>query len=41
MIKFCLGMITGGIIVAYNPEVLNWFVTSGMRDNIVSVLEGV
>lgn len=41
MIKFGLGMVTGATLVVYNPEVLNWFVTSGMRDNIVAVLNGV
>ena len=41
MLKFILGMIAGGALVVYNPEVLNWFVTSGMRDNIVTVLNGV
>ncbi len=41
MIKFGFGMIAGGALVIYNPEVLNWFVSSGMRDNIVSVLQGV
>ena len=41
MIKFGFGMIAGAALVAYNPEVMSWFVTSGMRDNIVAVLNGV
>ena len=41
MIKFVLGMIAGAMLVTYNPEVMNWFVTYGMRDNIVAVLNGV
>jgi len=41
MFKFVLGIIAGAALVIYNPEVMNWFVTSGMRDNIVAVLNGV
>jgi len=39
--KFCFGFVSGIALVAYQPEVLNWFVSSGVRDNIVSVLNGV
>lgn len=41
MIKFGLGVFSGIALVIYQPEVLNWFVSSGMRDNIVAVLNGV
>lgn len=41
MIRFILGIFAGIGLVIYQPEILNWFVSSGMRDNIVSVLNGV
>lgn len=41
MIRFILGIFTGIAAVIYQPEILNWFVSSGMRDNIVSALNGV
>lgn len=41
MIRYVLGVISGVALVIYKPEVLSWFVTSGLRDNIVSVLNGV
>jgi len=41
MIRYVLGVISGIALVVYQPEVLNWFVTSGLRDNIVSALNGV
>jgi hypothetical protein len=36
-----MGVISGVALVVFQPEVLNWFVSSGLRDNIVSVLNGV
>jgi hypothetical protein len=41
MISYIMGVISGVALVVFQPEVLNWFVTSGLRDNIVSVLNGV
>lgn len=41
MISYIMGVISGIALVVFQPEVLNWFVTSGLRDNIVSVLNGV
>jgi hypothetical protein len=41
MISYIMGVISGVALVIFQPEVLNWFVTSGLRDNIVSVLNGV
>ena len=41
MLKYIMGVISGVALVIWQPEVLNWFVTSGMRDNIVAVLNGV
>jgi len=41
MIVYIMGVISGVALVIFQPEVLNWFVTSGLRDNIVSVLNGV
>jgi len=36
-----MGVISGVTLVIFQPEVLNFFVTSGLRDNIVAVLNGV
>ena len=41
MFKFVMGVISGIALVIWQPEVLNWFVSSGLRDNIVAVLNGV
>jgi hypothetical protein len=41
MISYIMGIFSGIAIVIYQPEILNWFVSSGMRDNIVAVLNGV
>ncbi len=41
MFKFIMGVISGVALVVWKPEVLNWFVSSGLRDNIVAVLNGV
>jgi len=41
MISYIMGVISGIALVVFQPEVLNWFVSSGLRDNIVSVLNGV
>ena len=41
MVRYILGVISGVALIAFQPEVLNWFVSSGMRDNIVAVLNGV
>lgn len=41
MITYIMGIFSGIAIVIYQPEILNWFVSSGMRDNIVAVLNGV
>jgi hypothetical protein len=41
MISYIMGVISGVALVVFQPEVLNWFVSSGLRDNIVSVLNGV
>tara|TARA_S200002703_G_C3724168_1_gene222484 strand:+ start:367 stop:492 length:126 start_codon:yes stop_codon:yes gene_type:complete len=41
MIRFVIGVFSGIALVVYQPEVMSWFVTSGMRDNIVAVLNGV
>lgn len=41
MFSYILGVISGIALVIFQPEILNWFVSSGMRDNIVAVLNGV
>ena len=41
MITYIMGVISVVALVIFQPEVINWFVSSGMRDNIVSVLNGV
>ncbi len=41
MLKYIMGIISGVALVIWQPEVLNWFVSSGLRDNIVTVLNGV
>jgi hypothetical protein len=41
MISYIMGIFSGIAIVIYQPEILNWFVSSGVRDNIVAVLNGV
>ena len=41
MISYIMGVISGVALVVFQPEVLNWFVSSGLRDNIVAVLNGV
>jgi hypothetical protein len=41
MIRFILGVFSGIALVIYQPEILNWFVNSGIRDNIVTALNGV
>jgi hypothetical protein len=41
MFKFVMGVISGVALVIWQPEVLNWFVSSGLHDNIVAVLNGV
>lgn len=41
MISYIMGVVSGVVLVIFQPEVLNFFVTSGLRDNIVAVLNGV
>ena len=41
MFKFIMGVISGVALVIWQPEILTWFVSSGLRDNIVTVLNGV
>ena len=41
MISYIMGVISGVTLVIFQPEVLNFFVTSGLRDNVVAVLNGV
>ena len=41
MFSYILGVMSGIALVIFQPEILNWFVSSGMRDNIVAVLNGV
>ena len=41
MFVYIMGVISGIALVIFQPEILNWFVSSGMRDNIVTVLNGV
>lgn len=41
MIRFLLGVISGVALVIFQPDILTWFVTSGLRDNIVTALQGV
>jgi len=41
MIRYVLGIVSGIALVTYQPEILNWFISSGIRDNIVAVLNGV
>jgi hypothetical protein len=41
MITYIFGVISGISLVIFQPEILNWFVSSGVRDNIVAVLNGV
>jgi hypothetical protein len=41
MIRYLLGVISGITLVIYQPQILTWFVSSGIRDNIVAALNGV
>tara|TARA_Y100001937_G_scaffold10982_1_gene13341 strand:- start:52 stop:177 length:126 start_codon:yes stop_codon:yes gene_type:complete len=41
MITFILGVIAGVALVINFPEILVWFVDSGLRDGIVQKLQGV
>lgn len=41
MIRFILGVMAGIAIVIYQPEIMTWFIDSGMRDDIVGKLNGV
>jgi len=41
MISYIMGVFSGVALVIFQPEVLNFFVSSGVRDNIVAVLNGV
>lgn len=41
MITYIIGVISGIALVIFQPEILTWFVSSGLRDNIVAVLNGV
>ena len=41
MFKYIMGVISGVALVIWQPEILTWFVSSGLRDNIVTVLNGV
>ena len=41
MISYILGVISGIALAIFQPDILNWFVTSGLRDNIVAALNGV
>jgi len=41
MISYILGIFSGIALVIFQPDILNWFVTSGLRDNIVAALNGV
>ena len=41
MFVYIMGVMSGIALVVFQPEILNWFVSSGVRDNIVTVLNGV
>lgn len=41
MFKFLVGIVAGVAMVIYQPEIITWFISSGVRDNIVAVLNGV
>lgn len=41
MMVYIMGVISGITLVVFQPDILNWFVSSGMRDNIVTALNGV
>tara|TARA_Y100000114_G_scaffold157148_1_gene187425 strand:+ start:2079 stop:2204 length:126 start_codon:yes stop_codon:yes gene_type:complete len=41
MITFVLGLIAGVALVINFPEILVWFVDSGLRDEVVQKLQGV
>lgn len=41
MIRYILGVFSGIALIVYQPAILNWFVSSGVRDNIVAALNGV
>ena len=41
MIKFILGVVAGVALVINFPEILAWFVDSGLRDEIVQKLQGI
>ena len=41
MIKFILGVIAGVALVINFPEILLWFVDSGLRDEMVQKLQGI
>jgi len=41
MIRLGIGFIAGVITVVFYPEVLDWFTTSGMRDELIQRLESL
>jgi hypothetical protein len=41
MIKLMIGYIAGILTVVLYPEVLTWFVTSGMRDQLIERLQSI
>ena len=41
MVRFLLGVVVGVALVINFPEILIWFVDSGLRDEIVQKLQGV
>tara|TARA_B100001287_G_scaffold162670_1_gene136713 strand:- start:18 stop:158 length:141 start_codon:yes stop_codon:yes gene_type:complete len=45
MFKFIFGIVVGIMLVTYYPEITtvttNWFIDSGVRDEVVETLEGM
>ena len=39
MIRLCIGFVAGIATVLFYPEVLDWFTTSGMRDELIERLK--
>jgi|TARA_B100001094_G_scaffold5889_1_gene5262 hypothetical protein len=41
MINYSLGVLSGIVFVNYKSEIMDLIVSSGLRDNIVAMLNGV
>jgi len=41
MFNMIVGIVIGAVLVTFWPEISNGFVSSGLRDHLVSLLHGV